>query len=393
VVVDVWVKAGAITEPENGLGMAHFLEHMIFKGTKRTAPGVFDAVIESRGGLSNAATSHDYAHFFIATAAEHIRDTLPPLAELLLEAAIPEDEFDREREVVLEEIRACYDNPDWLGFQALGENIYQHHPYRHPILGTEATLMAHSPQQMRRFHQSRYQPENMTVVVVGGIEQEEALRLVERSFEPFPQSIDCLPKDAVAEPPIAGIRRQELHLPRLEQARLLMAWMGPGIEQLRDAYGLDLLSVLLADGRSSRLVRELREELRLVHHISSGFSLQKESSLFTISAILEPQYLERVEALIRDRLRQLQHEPVSPAELKRCQRLLCNDYTFSTEAASQIAGLYGYYNTIASSAEIAVTYPFEIQRLQPADLTRLMRQYISPDRYAVTVLKPMPGRM
>ncbi len=389
VVVDVWVRAGAIREPDEWSGMAHFLEHMIFKGSEQLAPGVFDAVIESRGGVSNAATSYDYAHYFITTAAQYLEDTLPLLADLLLHPAIPEEEFVRERDVVLEEIRASYDNPDWLGFQALSESVYQRHPYGRSVLGTEDRLMQYTPDQMRCFHSAYYQPENMTVVIVGGVDQESALNLVNQSFQNFPQPLESPKLEVQAEPPMIGVRRQELYLPRLEQARLLMAWVGPGVEQLRDAYGLDLLSVLLADGRSSRLVRDLREDLRLVHGISSGFSLQRDSSLFTISASLEPQYLEQVEELICDRLFQLQKIPVSQKELSRCQRLLCNDYTFSTEAASQIAGLYGYYNTIAT-ADVAVTYPHQIQRFKTSDLMHLAQQYLSAHHYAVTVLKPLP---
>ncbi|HAX85725.1 MAG TPA: peptidase M16 [Cyanobacteria bacterium UBA11370] len=390
VVVDVWVRAGAIREPSPWTGMAHFLEHMIFKGTATLAPGVFDSIIERRGGLTNAATSHDYAHFFITTAAQYLDDTLPPLADLLLHATIPDDEFVRERDVILEEIRSCYDNPDWLGFQALSENVYQHHPYGRSVLGTEQQLMTRSPQQMRSFHSTYYQPENMTVVIVGGIEQASALELVQQSFQDFCKPGDCPNVTPDAEPPITEIRRQELYLPRIEQARLLMAWIGPGVDRLADAYGLDLLSVLLADGRSSRLVRELREEQRLVQGISSGFSLQRDSSLFTISAYLDPQHLEHVETLICDRLLELQQTPLSQAELSRCQRLLCNDYIFSTEAASQLAGLYGYYNTIAT-AELAVTYPQQIQKRTPEDLMHLAQQYLSPYHYAVTVLKPIMG--
>lgn len=388
VVADVWVRAGAIAEPDEWSGMAHFLEHMIFKGTQQLAPGVFDSIIECHGGIANAATSHDYAHFFITTAAQYLENTLSPLADLLLHATIPDEEFMRERDVVLEEIRSCYDNPDWLGFQALSENIYQCHPYGRSVLGTERQLMKRSPQQMRRFHSKHYQPENMTVVIVGGVDQASALDLVERSFDSFHDPGDCPVVQAEAEPPITEIRRQELYLPRLEQARLLMAWIGPGVEQLRDAYGLDLLSVLLADGRSSRLVRELREEQRLVQSISSGFSLQRDSSLFTISAYLDPQHLAQVEELIGKHLLQLQATPISPTELSRCQRLLCNDYIFSTEAVGQLAGLYGYYNTIAT-AELAVTYPLQIQRLTPSDLMHLAQQYLSPYHYAVTVLKPL----
>lgn len=387
VAVDVWVGAGAIAQPSPWSGMAHFLEHMIFKGTDDLPPGYFDQVIENRGGVTNAATSHDYAHFFINTSAAHLEDTLPCLAELLINAAIPDDEFDRERDVVLEEIRQAEDDPDWIGFQALMENMYQRHPYGQSVLGDVPGLLARSPQEMRQFHRAHYQPENMTVVVVGDVEQEATVELVNRLFSRFPTPPN-LPKAVIeAEPAITGIRRLELELPRLEQARLIMGWIGPGVDQLHDAYGLDLLSVLLAGGRSSRLVRELREERQLVQGISSSFSLQKDSSLFTISAWLEPEYLDAVEAIVGDRLGGLINEAISDAELARQKRLLCNDYAFSTETSSQIAGLYGYYNTLAH-AEMAVTYPDQIQSFQAEELQQLASQYLSPYHYAVTTLKP-----
>ena len=395
VAVDVWVKAGAITEPDEWAGMAHFLEHMIFKGTERLSPGSFDLAIESRGGVTNAATSHDYAHYFITTAACHLEETLPYLAELLLNAAIPDQEFERERCVVLEEINQSYDNPDWIAFQALTESVYQRHPYGRPILGTEETLMSRSPDEMRQFHRTHYQPENMTVVVVGDVTKQLAVELVDRTFQPFAQQASCPLYQPEAEPPITDIRRQEFSLPRLEQARLMMAWIGPGVdsrlqdldEQLQNAYGLDILSVLLAEGRTSRLVRELREERNLVQAVSSGFSLQRESGLFTISAWLEPEHLERVEAIICDRLSELAAIPVSEAELNRCKRLLCNDYAFSTETPSQLAGLYGYYSILADP-KIATTYPQRIQAIQPRDLQRLASHYLSPYHYAATVVRP-----
>ena len=180
VVADVWVKAGSKREPKIWSGMAHFLEHMIFKGTAAITPGVFDRKIEKCGGVTNAATSYDYAHYFLTTAAPYLEDTLPLLAELLLHAAIPADEFIRERDVVLEEIRQAADDPDCLGFQALAKSVYQNHPYGWPVLGTERELMQQSPEAMRCFHRTHYQPENMTVVIVGGLAQEPALELVNR---------------------------------------------------------------------------------------------------------------------------------------------------------------------------------------------------------------------
>lgn len=388
VVADVWVRAGARVEPEPWFGMAHFLEHMIFKGTAKLAPGVFDQKIENRGGVTNAATSYDYAHYCITTASPFLEDTLPYLAELLQNAAIPEDEFLCERDVVIEEIRQAQDDPDWIGFQALIQSIYQHHPYGRPVLGTQRELMQQSPEAMRCFHRNHYQPENMTVVVVGGIGEESALELVSSTFQNFgDRCCDCPQVPEIAEPIIAGIRRQQLDLPRLEQARLLMAWIGPGVEQLRNAYGLDLLSVLLAEGRTSRLVRDLREEQQLVQGICSNFSLQRDSSLFTITAWLEPENLERVESLIRHHLDDLLTYGISEQELARCQRLLCNDFAFSTETPNQLAGLYGYYNTIAQ-AELAVTYTEKIKSFDTQQLQELAKEHLSPNHYVVTVLKP-----
>ena len=387
VVADVWVRAGANLEPEPWFGMAHFLEHMIFKGTPNLLPGEFDYHIEKIGGVSNAATSHDYAHYSITTAANHLEHTLPHLGELLLNAAIPDDEFIRERDVVLEEIRSYNDDPDWVGFQSLVKNIYQNHPYGRSVLGTEPELMQHSPEAMRCFYRSYYQPENMTVVVVGGIGEKAARDLVNRTFVDFPQRDHCPQFTKVTAPVISGIRRHELILPRLEQARLIMGWKVPGVEEFRAVHGLELLSALLGEGRISRLVSDLREEKQLVQDLCCDFSLQQESSLFTITAWLESEYLERVEELICDHLQELQNQEISKPEINRIQRFLCNDYAFSTETPDQLTNFYGYYHTIAN-AELAVTYPQEIQSFNPQELQKLAQQYLSPANYAVTILKP-----
>ncbi|NEP19247.1 MAG: insulinase family protein, partial [Leptolyngbya sp. SIO4C1] len=305
VVADVWVKAGAAIEPAHWSGMAHFLEHMIFKGTDRLLPGVFDQVIEGRGGLTNAATSHDYAHFFITLAAEALPGSLPYLAELLLHASIPADEFVRERYVVLEEIRQAYDDPDWVGFQALSELLYPQHPYGRSVLGTPEILNQRSPEEMRCFHQAHYQPENMAVVLAGDVTLETAVELVSQSFQRFAPAADCPATAASHAPSIAGIQRQVLAMPRLEQGRLMMAWLGPGIDHFTEACGLDLLTVLLAEGRTSRLVRELREERQWVDEVSASFSLQRDCSLFSLTLWLDQQQAAAVEALVCDRIADL----------------------------------------------------------------------------------------
>lgn len=387
VVADVWVKAGAIAEPESWSGMAHFLEHMIFKGSPQVMVGEFDWLVESTGGVANAATSYDYAHFYLTTAGSHFASTLPCLADILLRASIPDDEFIREREVVIEEILSSFDDPDFLGYQALCQNIYQRHPYRRSILGEKELLLEHTPNQMRCFHRTHYQPENMTIIMVGDIQQEQALALVHENFSEFSVRSECPPTSIEAEPPITRIRRQELYLPRIEQARLLMAWICPGSESLTEAIALDLIALVLTGGRSSGLTRELREERQLVLDIDCSLSLQKDSSLFSIGALLETEHLKVVEQIIGDRLHQLQHHLIPPAEIASAKRQLINDYIFSTETPSQLASIYGFYNIVATAAESAL-YPQIISQLQPEQLQAIAQRYLSPEHYAVTVLKP-----
>ena len=239
---------------------------------------------------------------------------------------------------------------------------------------------------MRCFHRTHYQPENMTVVMIGDVTEKSAIALVEKNFREFATRSHCPAIEVEAETTVVEIRRQSLKIPNLGHARLLMGWIAPGIDQLEDGLGLDLLSAVLAGGRSARLVRELREDRGLVLDIHSSFSLQRDSSLFIINAYLEPEHLDPVEQIIRDRLGDLHERDISEVELERAKRLLCHDYIFSTETPSQLAGLYGYYQTLAS-AELAVSYTLKIQQFQTSDLKKLARQYLSPERYAITTME------
>ena len=386
VVVDVWVNAGASQEPSAWAGMAHFLEHMVFKGSQRIQPGEFDWAIESQGGITNAATSHDYAHFYITVAASALPQTLPYLADLLLYATIPADEFVLERQVVLEEIRQAQDDPDWIGYQTLCQLLYGEHAYGRAVLGKPEILTDRSPEEMRRFHQAHYQPDNMTVVIAGGIAQDAALDLIKQSFSRFPAAVWC-PKPESKPLPTPTYQRQTLSLPNIIQSRLTLAWLGPGVEALEAACGLDVISMLLGGSQLSRLVRELREEKQLVQDVSSQFTLQADCSMVSISIWLDSEQVETVEKLVCDRISLLSQQLVSSQELARAKRLLLGDYTFSTETPGQIAGLYGYYATIADHT-LASTYPQQIQATTPLMLQQISQKYLSPERYTAVVLNP-----
>lgn len=387
VVVDVWIKAGARYEPDTWTGMAHFLEHMVFKGTEQILPGMFDAAIENRGGLTNAATSHDYAHFYMTVAADDLEHALPYLASLLLHAAIPADEFVRERHVVIEEIHQSWDDPDWIGFQTLSEMIYGDHPYGRSVLGSPDILQQRSPEEMRQFHRTYYQPENMQVVITGGVSLDRVLELVQKTFRAFAQPESCPATETCSPPRLLTSTHQTLALPRLEHGRLIMAWVGPGIDELATACGLDIMATALAEGRMSKLVRELREERQWVDEIVSSFSIQQDCSLFVLSSWLSPDNIKEVEQVICDRIASLATIPITEAELERAKRLLCNDYAFSMETPGQLAGLYGYYGTLAQP-ELSLAYPGYVRAYSAEQLMPLASEYLSPQQCATLALTP-----
>lgn len=385
VVTDIWVDAGARHEHPEHLGIAHFLEHMVFKGTDRQLPGEFDYAIERRGGATNAATSHDYAHFYITTADRDFESTLPHLCDLLLHAKIPDDEFSLEREVVYEEISQYHDNPDDRLFAAMMAALYPQAAYGCPVLGTRDRLANMTPDLMRQFHGQYYQPEHMTVTIVGNVSFERALAAIDQHCCDFVPTTDYradLPKPAFVSP--TDITREILELPNLELARLHLAWSGPGADNLKDGYGLDLIATILAGGRSSPLVRDLREQRQWVQGIGCYFSLQRDSGLFSISAWLEDVYLKNVEEAIIAQITQIRQRPVDSSVLRRAQRQLCNDFVFSTETPSQLAGLYGYYHTLAH-ADHALAYPAEICAITPDELQAIAQRYLTPDAYLAVV--------
>ncbi|MGD1850693.1 MAG: M16 family metallopeptidase [Cyanophyceae cyanobacterium] len=387
VTMDVWVRAGSRVEPAPWAGMAHFLEHMIFKGTEALAPGVFDQMVEGVGGSTNAATSYDYAHYYVTVAADQGKTALAPLSELLTAAAIPDGEFDRERSVVLEEIRQAADNPDWLGYEALLGMMYPEHPYGRPILGTPETLRSRSPQEMRQFHRCHYQPKNMTVAIAGQVDHDQAMSWVDDMFGRFPRPEFCPVQVPAIAPILSRGDRQHLKLPYLEQARLMMGWRCPGWAEQDTANGLDMLAVILGTGRMSRLVRSLREEHQWVYDVACECDVQTDSTLFLITAWLDMDQVERVESFIRDQLRALGEAAIGAIELDRAKRLLINDHQFSGETPSQLAATYGYYS-VMGSFEDALTYPQQVQSIAPELLQQVAGQYLAESPYCSVILEP-----
>lgn len=392
--LSLWLKVGSAVESDDVNGMAHFLEHMIFKGTSVLQSGEFEHLIEQRGAVTNAATSQDYTHYYITTAPQDFADLAPHQIEVVLNAAIPDEAFERERFVILEEIRRANDNPQRRTYYRSMEAAFEQLPYRRAVLGPLQVIENLRPQQMRDFHQTWYQPQSIIAVAVGNLPVETLIQTVAEGFEtalsrrrsgPVPPS---LPTPLTPEVAFDRIHRYSGTDSSLQQSRLVMTWRVPGMEQVEETYALDVLSSILATGRTSRLVRELREERQLVMGISASNMTFVHQGLFYLSAQLSAEHLEAVEAAIARHIRRLQTEPISETELQRIRTLVSNRFVFGNETPSDRAGLYGYYQTLLGDLLPALHYPAHIRSLEVEDLMSAANQYLSPDAYSIVTITP-----
>lgn len=388
--LSLWANVGSAQESNDINGMAHFLEHMVFKGTERLKIGEFEQLVESRGGVTNAATSQDYTYYYITTAPKDFADIAPLQIDVVLNPSIPNEAFEKERLVVLEEIRRSQDNPRRRLYESAMELAFPRSPYHRSVLGPSSVIESVSAQQMRDFHRTWYQPSQMTAVAVGNLPVSELLDTVISGFDARTQPSADIPLPQLTypiEPVFDRIARYEYVDDSLQQARLIMLWRVPGLMQLSQTYELDVLAGVLGQGRTSRLFRNLREERQLVSHISVSNVTQKLQGVFQVSAQLPAENVPEVEGAIAQHILQLQQEPVSEKELSRVQTRVANRFIFGSETPSDRGSMYGYYQSMLQDISPALGYPDAIQALNPTDLQLAAQRYLSPEAYGIVVAR------
>lgn len=378
----LWIKAGSAAEQDEHNGIAHFLEHMVFKGTPDLKPGDFERLVEQRGGTMNAVTSQDYTCFYNTVAPQDFEDVAPAQIELVLNAHIPTQEYERERHVVLEEIRRAQDNPRHRIFSQTMKTAFANSPYRRPILGPSTIIETLPPEAMVLHHQTYYTPKNITAVVVGNLPVEELIHTVESGFAS--QTLQTSTSTITSQTPEPQFKHAEditLQDEHLTQARLILLWHVPGINQLTQTYPFDLLARVLSHGRNSKLVRELREQKRLVSSISaSNFTLANQG-LFWIAAQLPQENIDEVKDIILNHVSALQEKLVDGDRLQQIQKQMANQFIFENEAPSSRAGLYGYHDAIANDLEAGLKYTQRIRQITVNDLQQAAQTHLGLDNY------------
>jgi zinc protease len=383
VCLDFWCRAGSVFEAPSESGMAHFLEHMVFKGSAHLAPGEFDLQIEALGGNSNAATGFDDVHYHVLISPEAAPRALDLLLELVLTPRLEAQAFAMERQVVLEELAQSEDQPEEVALQRLLELACPEHPYSLPILGRRQALLGHAPEAMAAFHERLYGGGRCVLAFSGAVHPS----LVEHaSLGSLAQLPPC------REPgPLPGLKveagNHQLALPRLEAARLLMAWWQPAAPHLEAVIGADLATTVLAEGRRSRLVERLREQLRVVESIDLDLHTMECGSLALLEAVCGPEDLEEVREAISSVWKEVMEQPIGQEEWERARRLVSNSYRFGLEAPSGVAGLIGNARLWGRDPQLAA--PLEmLQRWTPSRLQEEALASLDPERACVLEAVP-----
>jgi zinc protease len=380
--IQIWLKVGSVYE-DNNYGISHFLEHLLFKGTKKYGVGEIAQIIESLGGRINAGTSKDFTILYFNVPKEGIETALEIATDVLQNTTFPSEEIERERLVILEEIKRQDDDPDSVLWNLFNEKMFSSIPYRQRIIGTTETISKISREDLLNYYQTYYVPNNASLIIVGDVETNKILLFIKEKFE-------TLLKRELPSPPCLEETTQENFFfsekKPVQQALLLSGFLGPTVEN-EDQYALDLLADILGEGRNSRLNKNLREEKELVFSIGSSYLTQKGSGLFIISARLEPEKINQVIDEIHQELLNLQKEGISDKELVRAKTLIENGWLFANETYSGQAHTLGYAVTL-KNIEYAQEYLKNIAQVKKEDIKFVLDKYFQGKELSTIIFYP-----
>jgi zinc protease len=387
VALQLWMRVGGRDESADELGLSHYLEHMLFKGTPTRPPGSIDRLIEGLGGRSNAFTSYDYTHYDLVLPAKELRAGVDLLADIAVNASFDPSEMDAERKVVLEEMRLTEDNAENFMNRRQFELAYAPHPYGRSLLGPPETIRALTRETLSRYYKKSYVPRHMVLVIVGAVTPAAARAAALATFGRLPD-VPASRADVPVLGPLEGKRQDDVRRPE-QQAFLGITWRTTPVNQ-PDVYAVDLLTYILGDSPSSRLNQTVRERERLVFSIESNYSAWERAGLVTVIARLDPANLEGTEASILGVVKGVREGGVTEAELNRAIVTAEANYAFDIETAEGLAKTYGQAET-TWTIDNELAYLSRLREVKAAEVQAAARKYFGDDVYARVRFVPQAG--
>jgi len=385
--LQAWCGTGSIHEGEwMGAGLSHILEHMLFKGTKTRSAGEIARQIQDQGGMINAYTSFDRTVYWIDVPASGAIGALEILADAMLDSTLPEDEYEREQEVIRREFAMGFDDPNRQSSQLMLRTVFGQSPFRHPIIGYLDVFNRLTRDDVLEYYRRRYVPNNMTFVISGDVDADAILAKLEEFFRGVPRA--ALEPVFVADEPVQlGRRDAHEEFAGTELTRLNLAWCIPGLDH-PDTPALDLLGEILGSGRSSILNTDLRETKRLVHQIGAGMYSLQTDGVWVIQAVCDPEKRQQVEQEALAVVRRVIEEGVPEAELDRAKRAsLASHFSGLSTARGRASDLGGNW-LLTKNPDFSRHYLEALSNVTTEDIRRVAREYLRPDRLSATSLNP-----
>ncbi len=384
VTIDTWVKTGSINETDANSGVSHFLEHLFFKGTKLHPAGDFDRILESKGAIINAATSKDYTHYYITLPAEYFNTALELHADMLANPQIPRKELEKERKVVLEEISKDLNTPSKIVYENLNEMMYTHHPYKRKVIGSADVISTIRREEILDYFNNHYAPSNMVTMVVGDVDTQTVIKKVSEVFgNEYKKPIKkCFKKEHQLTS-----QKRKIEYTDSQTGYMMIGFRGVPISD-NDTYAMDVLAQILGGGKTSRLVKDIKEQKGLVYSISSWNGSFRDDSILLINSNFNPLNLEKIEKAIFDEIKSIQKYGITEEELVTAKKMIEQDTYYSRESTSNIAKEMGYTVTLTGNADFYTNYLNNISKVTSKEVQAVAQKYLGANKSAVSIILP-----
>lgn len=390
----VWYKVGSSYEYGGITGVSHVLEHMMFKGTERLAPGEFSRIVAENGGEENAFTGSDYTAYYQNLASDRLEVSFELEAERMRNLALDPKDTKKELEVVKEERRMrTDDNPQSLTYEQFGATAFAASPYRNPVIGWSGDLAQLTLEDIKEWYRLWYAPNNATVVVAGDVDPEKVFALAEKHFGPLKAEAIGPPKTR-EEPEQRGEKRLRVKAPAKEPY-LIMGFKTPSLSQADEdwePYALEILASVLDGGTSARFARELVRGSQVASSAGASYnSFSRLPGLFLFDGVPAKGHdIPALESAIRAQIEQLKAQPVDTNELERIRTQLIANKVYEKDSVFYQAMQLGQLEAVGLGWELADQYVDKLSAVTAEQVQAVAKKYLVDDQLTVAVLYPQP---
>ncbi|MDQ7778140.1 MAG: pitrilysin family protein [Planctomycetota bacterium] len=388
--MQVWLRAGAIYEADMlGSGVSHYVEHMLFKGTKKRAVGQFAQEIKAAGGSLNANTRQDLTVYHVTIQSAFFDKGLDALSDVIMNSSFDEEETKKEKDVIVKELEEDGDDPNMKLYYTFAPLAYQAHPYRHPVGGYLPQFKTITREQLIGYYRKLYVPNNMAFVMVGDFDAKTAMPTIKEAFKDYERKA-LEPVLIPEEPRQVGMRRAVVTHPNAQICTLRLGFHTISLRD-PDLFALDTLALVLGAGETSRLTRKLKYELKLVNGIGAGSHTPQYPGLFYVSTTFnEPEDAARIEEVVLGEIERFKTELISTEELERAKNRVLAEYWFGRQTVEEQAEALGISEFWASNLAFDELYVEGIKKVTPEQVRDVANKYFRADNMTVVCMTPEP---